>query len=188
VGLSLARRLVELHGGTIEAHSGGPGRGSRFVVRLPLTGNVLRGNLSSDAPTQRTTAAALRILIADDNRDFADSLAVLLRGAGHAVSVTHDGASAMVKALELKPELAFLDIGLPGRNGYDLARTLRSLPATRGTMLVAITGWGQDKDKALARDAGFDRHLVKPVSPEAVSAIIDEVSARGAQGVPSASS
>jgi two-component system, sensor histidine kinase len=180
VGLSLAKRLVELHGGTIEGQSDGPGCGSRFIVRLPLSGSVLRANGARSVVTGPMPVAALRVLIADDNRDFAESLAALLESRGHAVRVTHDGNTAVAQAFASPPDVAFLDIGLPGRNGYDVARTLRSAEATRGAMLVAITGWGQEKDRTLAREAGFDRHLVKPVAPEAITAILADVSARRA--------
>jgi CheY-like chemotaxis protein len=178
VGLSLAKRLVELHGGTIEGQSDGPGCGSRFIVRLPLSGSALRANGARNAVAAPMPVAALRVLIADDNQDFAESLAVLLEAGGHAVRVTHDGNAAVAQAFALPPDVAFLDIGLPGRNGYDVAHTLRSAEATRGAMLVAITGWGQEKDRTLAREAGFDRHLVKPVAPEAITAILADVAAR----------
>jgi signal transduction histidine kinase/ActR/RegA family two-component response regulator len=178
VGLSLAKRLVELHGGTIEGQSDGPGCGSRFIVRLPLSGSALRANGARSAVAAPMSVAALRVLIADDNQDFAESLAVLLEAGGHAVRVTHDGNAAVAQAFALPPDVAFLDIGLPGRNGYDVAHTLRSAEATRGAMLVAITGWGQEKDRTLAREAGFDRHLVKPVAPEAITAILADVAAR----------
>lgn len=176
VGLSLAKRLVELHGGGIVARSGGPTRGSTFEVRLPLAVRAMERVSRNAASAAPETADALRVLVADDNNDFADSIALLLRGMGNAVTVVHDGESALRVALEIAPQVAFLDIGLPGRNGYDLARALRAEPATVGAMLVAVTGWGQEKDKQLAREAGFDAHLVKPVEPEAVASILARVS------------
>jgi signal transduction histidine kinase/CheY-like chemotaxis protein len=170
VGLSLSRRLVELHGGSIEVKSEGAGRGAEFIVRIPV--------LSADAsrPFQSSTTMSLgererhRILLADDNEDFAVSLAAVLRGMGNEVRVEHDGAAALVAAEEFRPDIAFLDIGLPKLNGFDLARKLRSLNAT--SILVAVTGWGQSSDRQLAKDAGFDDYMVKPVEIEKVQAIL----------------
>jgi CheY-like chemotaxis protein len=163
VGLTLARRLVELHGGTLEAHSDGPGQGSSFTVRLPLAAARRREDDVAAIPGNDAQQQRYRVLLADDNVDFANTLATLLRRLGHDVLVTHDGEQALREAAGFHPQFAFLDIGLPGRNGYDLARALRLLPATMHTMLVAVTGWGQEKDRKLAVEAGFDRHLVKPV-------------------------
>ena len=163
VGLSLSRRLVELHGGTLEARSEGPGRGADFIVRIPAAqGAAAAGRDARDSHH--------RILVADDNRDFAVSLAALLRGMGNDVRVEHDGAAAAEAAADYRPDFAFLDIGLPKLNGFDLARRLRgSLPAC---ILVAVTGWGQDSDRALAENAGFDDYLVKPVEIERVQAVL----------------
>ena len=116
--------------------------------------------------------AKRRILLADDNEDFATSLAMLLGAMGHEVRTAYDGLRAVETAIEFKPEFAFLDIGLPGLNGYDLARRLRELPSTKHIVLVAITGWGQEEDKQRALEAGFDRHLVKPIEPEHIYTII----------------
>ena len=162
VGLTLARRLTELHGGTIEASSPGPGQGSTFTIRLPLAA----GDVASKAEAKPASGAPVkhqRVLLADDNVDYAASLAMILRSLGHEVVVTHDGAQALAAAREFRPSVAFLDIGLPKLHGYALARELRSHPSTRDAVLVAITGWGQERDRQQAREAGFDHHFVKPV-------------------------
>jgi signal transduction histidine kinase/ActR/RegA family two-component response regulator len=172
VGLSLARRLVELHGGTIQAGSEGPGRGAEFTVRLP--GIVL--DASPDRPAtgegSRAGPFARRILVVDDNRDFADSTAALLGALGHDVRVAYDGASGFDAAARFAPHIAFLDIGMPILNGHQLARRLREEPATAGTILIAISGWGQAHDQRRALEAGFDEFLVKPVDPERIVALL----------------
>ena len=170
VGLSLAQRLAELHGGSIEAHSAGLRQGSEFVLSLPLLATpAARPDAAADAGGDHT---ACRVLLVDDNADFVNSIAVLLRALGHAVLIAYDGTQALVEAEAFAPDFAFLDIGLPGLNGYDLARALRARPALRDTVLIAVTGWGQQKDRQLAFDAGFARHLVKPVSFEQIEAIL----------------
>ena len=173
VGLSLARHLIELHGGTIEASSGGLGHGSTFIVRLP---NVADPVPIATAGASDSAAAAgagpHRVLLADDNVDFAESLAMILQMMGHEVRLAHDGMEAAAAAEEFAPDFAFLDIGLPRLNGYELARRLRELPATRESVLVAVTGWGQEDDKRRAREAGFDHHMVKPVEPDQILEIL----------------
>jgi CheY-like chemotaxis protein len=171
VGLSLSRRLVELHGGSLSARSDGIGRGAEFTVRIPL--------LAADgdaAPRPRGAGGGAsgrhRILLVDDNVDFADSLAAMLRAMGHEVRVEHDGLAACAAAAEFRPGLAFLDIGLPKLNGYDLARRLRDAPETRNAILVAVTGWGQPGDRQRAKEAGFDQHMVKPIEMERLQAIL----------------
>jgi len=169
VGLSLSKRLVELHGGSIEAKSEGPGKGAEFVVRIP----VLATDVSRDYRPTKIDALGLgrhRILVADDNQDFAVSLAAMLRGLGNQVRVEHDGAAALAAAEEQNPDIAFLDIGLPKLNGFDLARRLRELNAT--TILVAVTGWGQERDRTLAREAGFDDYMVKPLEIDKLQTIL----------------
>lgn len=172
VGLTLARRLVELHGGTIQAHSGGMNCGSEFIVRLPVTSGAAQTVADDERVDGDRSAAPYRILLADDNVDFATSLATLIRAMGHDVTVTHDGKGALAAAERFVPDFAFLDIGLPKLNGYDLARHLRKLPATRHIILIAVTGWGQEKDRQLAQEAGFDHHMVKPVKFEHIKAIL----------------
>jgi len=170
VGLSLARKLVELHGGSIHAESAGAGQGSTFVVRLPLLAHAG----ASAAPGRAVTGDARlhRILLADDNVDFVNGIGALLRSIGHQVHISHDGNQALAAAEAFAPDYAFLDIGLPHLNGYDLARALRRLPALRRTVLVAVTGWGQQKDREQAFDAGFQHHLVKPVSIDQIQEIL----------------
>jgi CheY-like chemotaxis protein len=173
VGLTLVKHLVELHGGSIVAQSEGLGRGSQFSIRLPVVAP------SGDASTAQSAAGAsapartsLRILLADDNEDFADSLAMLLGALGHEVRVEHDGLRAADAAAEFKPEFAFLDIGLPKLNGYELAHRLREGPATCQTVLIAVTGWGQPDDRRRSREAGFVHHLVKPVEFASIQQIL----------------
>ena len=171
VGLTLSRQLVTLHGGTLAAKSEGIGKGSEFTVRLPLAGAALpRGD--DVAPRSRATQSR-RILLADDNADFANSLAAVLTSRGHDVRIARDGAEALATAARFSPDFAFLDIGMPKVHGYEVARRLRELPATAECVLVAVTGWGHEDDRKRAREAGFDRHLVKPIDPENIDAILD---------------
>jgi signal transduction histidine kinase len=171
VGLTLAKRLVFLHGGTLTARSEGKGKGSEFEVRLPLAGAVL-----PEADASRSSVPgevhSRRILLADDNVDFTTSLAALLRARGHEVRIAQDGAEALATAERFNPEFAFLDLGMPKVHGYEVARRLREQPATAECVLVAVTGWGQEDDRQRAREAGFDRHIVKPVSPSDIEAIL----------------
>ncbi|HEY5101158.1 MAG TPA: ATP-binding protein, partial [Steroidobacteraceae bacterium] len=166
IGLALAKGLIELHGGRIEAKSAGLGQGSEFTVSLPI--GALGMPLGSGDPIRTGPRAApkRRVLIADDNRDSAESLAMLLRMEGHEVMVVHDGPAALQAVVGFDPQFALLDIGMPGMSGYEVARKLReSLPASP-LRLVAVTGWGQHSDKARARSSGFDHHFTKPVEPE----------------------
>ena len=172
VGLSLARRLVELHGGTISVASAGPGKGAEFVVRIPVSGGTAILPEAADPALRAAPGKPHRILLADDNLDFASSFATLLRRMGNEVRVEHDGPAALAAAPEFRPEIAFLDIGLPKLNGFDLARRLRGLSATAGSKLVAVTGWGQPSDRQLASEAGFDDYMVKPVELERIQAIL----------------
>ncbi|KQW87220.1 hypothetical protein ASC94_27840 [Massilia sp. Root418] len=171
VGLSLARKLAELHGGSIEAASAGLGKGSEFTVTLPVM--AVPADPATAAPSAESGRQHYRILLVDDNADFVDSIGSLLRTAGHTVRVCHDGMRALDIADLFAPDFAFLDIGLPQLNGYDLARALRRLPGLRDTVLVAVTGWGQQKDRERAFEAGFQSHLVKPVGFEQIVAILD---------------
>jgi PAS domain S-box-containing protein len=165
IGLALSKGLVELHGGTIQATSAGLGQGSEFVVRLPH-------RVLSAAALQETTKAAAtaparhrRILIADDNHDAADSLAVLLQMHGHEVTVVRDGREALTTINAVRAEIALLDIGMPELDGYEVARQVRQNTLGRAVTLIAVTGWGQDRDKARALGAGFNHHLTKPIEP-----------------------
>ena len=178
VGLSLARQLVGLHGGEIRVSSEGVGRGSCFTVRLPLDASSQPGStvpVAGEASRSSLPASPVSILVADDNVDFASSLAEVLAAAGYVVRVAHDGAQALKAAVEAVPRIAILDIGMPKLNGYDLARALRANPVTSGIKLIAITGWGQESDKVQAREAGFDLHLVKPVDPDVLMDAVQEM-------------
>lgn len=176
VGLALSRRLVELHGGTLEAASAGADKGSTFTVRLATT-PAPSTVCAEDSGSKGAADAHYRILLVDDNVDFVTTMTTLLTSLGHDVRMAHDGTAALKIAEEFAPRFAFLDIGMPGLNGYDLARELRKLPATRHSVLVAVTGWGQEKDRELSRQAGFDQHLVKPVELTEVMAVLKK--ARG---------
>ena len=171
VGLALARSLVELHDGTIAAESFGPGRGSTFTVTLPTTA-AAAAEVAATAPAPITVNGSHRILLVDDNVDFATSLSFLLRGMGHEVRVAHDASEALVAARELKPEMGFLDLGLPDISGYELAGALRAQPESAETVLVAVSGWGQPRDRERSRDAGFVLHLVKPVEIKSIESAI----------------
>jgi signal transduction histidine kinase/ActR/RegA family two-component response regulator len=161
IGLTLVRRLLEMHGGTVRAESGGPDKGATFVVTLPL---AAQAELPAAVVNSAAPASARRILIVDDNADAADSLAMLLDLEGHSTRVENDGESALIAAAEFKPDTVFLDIGMPGMNGYETARRLREAHGD-SMRIIALTGWGAEEDRRLAHEAGFDRHLVKPVDP-----------------------
>jgi PAS domain S-box-containing protein len=165
IGLSLARGLVDLHGGTLTAASDGPGLGSVFTVRLPTgVASVREGGTAPAAPDGALVRR--RVLVADDNRDAADSLSMLLRLAGHDVVTVYDGDEAIDAWTRGRPEICLLDIGMPGRDGNDVAQAIRRLPGGERPLLVAITGWGQSADRHRALSAGFDAHVTKPVDPD----------------------
>jgi PAS domain S-box-containing protein len=175
IGLTLARRLVELHGGQLSASSEGPGKGSCFTVRLPLAGSggVERIAAVGSRRTANTDRSdGVRVMIVDDNVDAAESLSVLLEIGGHEVRIANDGYRALLLAQEFRPQIVFLDIGMPGMNGYDVARRLRILPGMEHVTLVAVTGWGAENDRARASEAGFDQHLTKPAALSDVNAIL----------------
>jgi signal transduction histidine kinase len=168
IGLALVRGLVERHGGSVEAKSEGAGRGAEFIVRLPAS----EARASSTAREICAKTGARRILLADDNRDAADSLGGLLRLMGHEVRVAYDGEQALRAGPEFRPDALILDIGMPRLNGYDVASRARESDWGRGATLIALTGWGQRRDKALAAKAGFDHHLTKPVDAAAIEALL----------------
>ncbi len=165
IGLALVRGLVELHGGTIEARSGGPGMGSEFIVRLPvLDARIPRPpEGSGDGQEKARSGLKRRILVVDDNADSATSLALLLRRMGHEIQTAHDGLEAVLAAAAFRPQVILLDIGLPKMNGYEVAKRIREQPSQDRVAIIALTGWGQERDKQRAYDAGIDHHLTKPV-------------------------
>jgi PAS domain S-box-containing protein len=178
IGLSLVKGLVEMHGGTVEARSEGPGKGSEFIVRLPVAGDRLAPEPQEPGRGEQPAARhRRRILVADDNRDAADSLTMLLRIGGHEVHAVHDGEEAVDAAAWFRPDLALLDIGMPKLNGFEAARRIREQPWGGGMTLVAVTGWGQEEDKRRATEAGFDLHLIKPVDPAALEKVLADLKA-----------
>ncbi|MGC8639072.1 MAG: CHASE3 domain-containing protein [Isosphaeraceae bacterium] len=173
IGLTLVKRLVEMHGGSVAASSEGPGRGSEFVVRLPVS--PPDEAIDSKASGVLTSSAChRRILVADDNSDSIDSLATMLRMLGNQVQTAADGVEAVEAALSFRPEIVLMDIGLPRLNGFDAARQIRDLPGGQAMVLVALTGWGQEGDRRRSREVGFDHHIVKPVDP----VVLEELLAR----------
>jgi signal transduction histidine kinase/ActR/RegA family two-component response regulator len=172
IGLSLAKGLIELHGGTIEATSAGVRKGSEFTIRLPILASVADSAdfRSKERPSLHATRR--RIVVVDDLADAADSFAIMLQMMGHDTRTAYDGVEAIQAVAAFKPDLVFLDIGLPKMNGYDAARSIRAQPDGKHVVLVAVTGWGQEQDRRRAADAGFDHHLTKPVDPQAVEALI----------------
>jgi CheY-like chemotaxis protein len=174
IGLTLVRRLVELHGGQVEAASAGAGQGSRFTIRLPrLTSSAPEP--AADSPAEMAVPPAgpgRRILVVDDQADSTDSLALFLRLRGHDVRTAHDGPTALQAIERYRPEVVFLDLGLPGMSGYDVARRARMRTDLDAMRLVALTGYGTDGDRQKARDAGFDVHLAKPVDPRSLDDLL----------------
>jgi CheY-like chemotaxis protein len=171
IGLTLVRRLVEMHDGSIEARSDGPNQGSEFIVRLPL---VIRSPIES--PSSDGAAVKRlnhdRILVVDDNKDSATTLAMLLRLNGNDIRTAHDGIEAMEVADTFHPEIVLLDIGLPKLNGYDVARRIRQQRWGQDVLLIALTGWGNDEDRRLSQEAGFNFHIVKPVDLAALEELL----------------
>jgi PAS domain S-box-containing protein len=172
IGLTVVRKLVALHGGTVTASSAGPGRGSEFVVRLPGVLEASGLGPTTGGPGTSLAPPARRVLVVDDNVDAAESVAMLLRLAGHDVRVAHNGPEAVQVATTYRPEVVVLDIGLPGMSGYEVARSLRQDPQFRDTLLVAVTGYGQEEDRQRSEEAGFDHHLTKPVDPDRLQLLL----------------
>lgn len=192
IGLSLVQRLVHLHGGTVGADSPGEGQGSTFTVQLPLASAPPAGALPPPEATSRgrrlrrpRTGPACRVLVVDDNPDAARSLAIVLQMLGHQVHVAHGGAEALQLASGIEPDLIFLDLGMPGLDGYEVCRRLRATDLGARCTIVALTGWGAEADKLHTRAVGFDAHLVKPVDPDQIQAILGRVSpCRDVPGIP----
>jgi CheY-like chemotaxis protein len=174
IGLTLVKHLVELHGGLVEASSPGTGKGSVFKVYLPLADSPPpeppRESAVNVAPTYRA-----RILVADDNRDAADTLSAILELDGHEVRTAYDGAEAVQIAAQFAPQIALLDIGMPNLDGYQTARRIREQSWGSSMLLVALTGWGQEQARRQATEAGFNCHLVKPGDPQTIGALIEQI-------------
>ena len=177
LGLTLVKRLVELHGGSVEATSDGPGRGSRFGVRLPVLESPAH-HRPSPAQTAPPSVGPWRILVADDNRDSAESVATLLQLDGHSVRVAYDGEEALRMAEAGWPQVLLLDVGMPRLSGYQVAKRVRAHPWGRDLVLIAATGWGQEEDRRRSMESGFDAHLVKPVDLEALMRLVGELAPR----------
>jgi signal transduction histidine kinase/ActR/RegA family two-component response regulator len=173
IGLTLARRIVELHGGSLSASSDGAGQGSEFVMRVPRLNLEFAPSRLASEPDIAVSSQKRQILVVDDNVDAAESLAMLLRLAGHDVDIAHEGESALRRVAARTPDIVFLDIGLPGMNGYEVSQHLRSRPEGQGLRIYALTGYGQEDDRRRSLAAGFDGHLVKPVMPAEVIALVN---------------
>jgi CheY-like chemotaxis protein len=174
VGLALVRTLLEMHRATVVVRSEGPGRGSEFSIWLPL---APERPAQADAESQDSVTPSSplrRVLVVDDNRDAARSLATLLRIMGHDVRTAHNGQSALEAARASMPEIAILDIGLPGMDGHELARRMRDEPGGAAVLIIALTGWGQDVDRRRSAEAGFDHHLTKPADAEALRKLLSQ--------------
>jgi CheY-like chemotaxis protein len=167
IGLTLVKRLVEMHGGSVEAHSAGPNLGSEFVVRLPIVVDQ-SASLAAVLEVEPPSRSSLRILVVDDNQDGADTLATMLEYMGNVIRVAYDGEAAVAATAEFRPDVVLLDIGLPKLDGYEACRRIRAQPGGNAVVVVAQTGWGQVADRERTREAGFDHHMVKPVDPKAL--------------------
>jgi CheY-like chemotaxis protein/anti-sigma regulatory factor (Ser/Thr protein kinase) len=173
IGLTLVRRLVEMHGGTVEARSDGPDRGSEFVVRLPIVLGLLKEPSESNGQSIAGRAKR-RILVVDDNKNAAQMLGMLLKALGNDVRTVFDGLAALEMAAQFRPDVVLLDIGMPKLDGYETARRIRREPWGKNMILAALTGWGQEEDKRRTREAGFDHHFVKPVEPTILQRFLAE--------------
>jgi signal transduction histidine kinase/DNA-binding response OmpR family regulator len=172
IGLTIVRNLVHMQGGTVQASSAGPGKGSEFVVRLPRVAS----QRAAEVPLRSLSSpSALRILVVDDHPDAAESMAALMQGVGHQSIVAHDGPAAIAMAKSFRPDVILLDIGLPGMNGFEVARALKAAPETTGCVLIAVSGYGQAEDQQRSREVGFDHHLVKPADFAALERILDTI-------------
>jgi CheY-like chemotaxis protein/two-component sensor histidine kinase len=181
IGLTLVKNLVEMHNGTVEACSEGLGKGSEFVVRLPLSTQGVDQDHGGEAgwpAAESPSPSGYRLLIVDDNRDAANSLAVLLELQGHEVQVAYSGLAALEMSKTYTPDLVFMDIGMPGMDGYETARRMREQPDLGSVVLTALTGWGQQADRRRTAEAGFDHHLVKPPDPQALENVLAGVKRR----------
>jgi PAS domain S-box-containing protein len=181
IGLTLVRKIAELHGGSVTARSDGPGRGSEFIVRLPAAEEPLADRVHVPAQSLQSERPAARILIVDDNIDLARGLAKLLELHGHQVEIAHDGPSCINKAKKARPHFILLDIGLPGMSGYEVALRLRDDDVVKHAVIIAISGYGREEDRKLSKEAGFDYHLVKPIGSDELIKIFDGSRSKGAK-------
>ena len=184
IGLTLVKTLAELHGGSVHVHSGGDGRGSEFVVRLPLAAAQAPIQPDTKDPGPPALRASPRVLVVDDNRDAADSLGMLLGVLGAEFHIVYDGPSALAAFATYKPDVVLLDIGMPGMDGHEVARLIRQQPQAHNVALVALTGWGQEEDRSRSEAAGFDRHLIKPADIGALQALFQAVLQRESNAPP----
>ena len=171
IGLTLVKRLVELHGGSVDARSAGPHRGAEFVVRLPIVMEAF-GPKTAIPDDERPRRSSFRILVVDDNQDGAEILAMMLEAMGNETRVAHDGEEAVAATVEFRPDVILLDIGLPKLNGYEVCRRIRAQPGGKDLIIIAQTGWGQKEDRQRTREAGFDHHMVKPLDPRALQKLL----------------
>ena len=180
IGLALVRRLVDMHGGAVSGHSEGKGRGAEFTVRLPSQAGAAgaRATAQSLAPADAPGRRPLRVLVVDDNRDAAESMSMLLEALGLELACAFDGESALAVVPAFRPDVALLDVGMPGMDGYALARALRADPGNAGLVIAAMTGWGEERDRQRARDAGFDHHFSKPADIRTLSRMLASVEPR----------
>ena len=179
IGLSVVKRLVELHNGSIEATSVGRGQGSKFTVHLPVVEAALpKAELPNHQHEKNDYSANCRILVVDDNRDSADSLATVLQLMGHSIQRAYDGLEAVQAAAAFRPDVVLMDIGLPKMNGYEAAREIRKQTWGRAMSVIALTGWGTEEDKRRASEAGFDYHLTKPVEAGALEELLALIASR----------
>jgi CheY-like chemotaxis protein len=181
IGLAIVRRLVEMHGGSVEARSEGHGMGSEFVIRLPVVLSVVHEWRGGGEERPARPLRRHLILVVDDNEDAASSLAMMLKIMGNEVRTAHDGEEGIAAAAAFRPDMIILDIGMPRLNGFDACRRIREQPWGRGIFIVALTGWGQEDDKRRSHEAGFDHHLVKPVEPAALEELLKSVALRRAK-------
>jgi signal transduction histidine kinase/ActR/RegA family two-component response regulator len=171
IGLTLVKRLVELHGGTVEARSEGPGRGSEFIVQLPLAAG-LTAEAPAEAPADSPALGRRRVLVVDDNRDAAESLGMVLELLGAEVFIASSGPEALDNLVARQPTVVLLDIGMPGMDGFEVARRIRQQPRFHHVTLIALTGWGQEGDRRLSQAAGFDHHLIKPADIQTLQGLL----------------
>lgn len=180
IGLSLAQKLVELHGGTVAANSAGLGQGSEFIVRLPALSPAIEPIVFEERV--KPGAQVSRVLVIDDNIDAADMLAMMLQMFGHEVQTAYTGEDALEIMVEYHADIVLLDIGLPGMNGYEIAQRLRQQPQTKEVRLIAMTGYGQESDRQRSQEAGFDYHLVKPVDPQKLQNLLETLAKQPRSG------